>query len=543
MDWEDEFWSEILNRGFDYYINGHVKDFSVSDDLITAKVVGSKDYQVKITLHDNHVSHMSCNCSYGNNCKHMAAVLYQWESYLQHMQDNKTNNESINNKNIIDQATNSQIRDFLLYVLDNDNNLALKFKTFVNNEITKDDIQEYKNQVDHIIQSHMDRYHYIDYLEATNFAIDMEKFLNEDVKMMINSKCYDEAFDVSVYLFLQVCDVDMDDSGGDSGSIVCKCINIWNEILNQCDNSTTDKMFQWFVSHLDNHSDYLDDYIKDIFMKRFKDEKYLKEKLSFVDDKIKQSTDMKQPWYVRSNIQEWLKYRIQIMMELNYPDEDIDKFCEKYWNYTFIRKMYVSIYIDNQEYDKAIDILLESIDLDADRPGLVDDYRKQLIELYILTGNTEQYKKQLYIIITDNTRVDLDYYRELKSLYSNEEWITIRDKIFNKSPKNLYDLYKEEKMYDKLLDYALNGRGLYIVTKYLDDLKDIYPKQLLDKYQSELNREARHTASRSVYHEWVNYLRMMKQIQGGDIVVNEIVDVWKVKYKNRRALMDELRKL
>ncbi|MCD7808337.1 MAG: SWIM zinc finger family protein [Erysipelotrichaceae bacterium] len=540
MDWEDEFWSEILNRGFDYYINGHVKDFNITDDMITAKVIGSKDYQVKVNLHNNHISHMSCNCAYGDNCKHMAAVLYQWDNYCYKI---KNAQETTSNENLINQATDLQIKEFLLNVLNKDSSLALKFKTFIQNKIIDSDVQEYKNHIDRIIQSHMDRYHYINYSEATNFAIDLEKFLNEDVQMMLNSKCYDAAFDVSVYLFLQVCDVDIDDSGGDSGSIVCECIKIWDKILDQCHNDTSDKMFQWFINHLNSYSDYLDDYLKEFLMKRFKEEKYLKDKLSFIDNKIQQSKDMSKPWYIRSQMEEWLKYRIQIMIELNFSDETIDKFCEEYWNYSFIRKMYISIYIDNHEYDNAIQVLLESIDLDADYPGLVDNYRKQLIDLYKMIGDLEQYKKQLYIIITEDTRVDLDYYRELKSLYSSDEWVMIRNEIFEKSPRNIYDLYQEEKIYDKLLDYVLNSRGLYTITEYLDDLKDIYPTQLLDKYQTELNKEARHTASRTEYHEWVNYLRRMKEIEGGDKVVQQIVDDWKVKYKNRRALMDELSKL
>ena len=41
----------------------------------------------------------------------------------------------------------------------------------------------------------------------------------------------------------------------------------------------------------------------------------------------------------------------------------------------------------------------------------------------------------------------------------------------------------------------------------------------------------------------VDHIIAMKRIGGGDKVVDEIIKKWKVQYKNRTAMMDELSKI
>ena len=52
-----------------------------------------------------------------------------------------------------------------------------------------------------------------------------------------------------------------------------------------------------------------------------------------------------------------------------------------------------------------------------------------------------------------------------------------------------------------------------------------------------------HTSDRKNYAYLVSLLRKMQQMEGGSKLVEQIVAEWKVKYRNRPAMMDELRKL
>ncbi len=52
-----------------------------------------------------------------------------------------------------------------------------------------------------------------------------------------------------------------------------------------------------------------------------------------------------------------------------------------------------------------------------------------------------------------------------------------------------------------------------------------------------------YAGGRKDYQHWVSLLRRMKKIEGGSQMVDEIVAGWKVRYKNRPAMMDELSRL
>ncbi len=82
-----------------------------------------------------------------------------------------------------------------------------------------------------------------------------------------------------------------------------------------------------------------------------------------------------------------------------------------------------------------------------------------------------------------------------------------------------------------------------MLMEYEEILKDIYPKELLKKYEYTVKDMATKTTSRTRYREIVSILRRMEKYPGGKELVLEITNDWKSRYKNRTAMMDELSKL
>ena len=83
MMWKNLFRSHILDRGYEYYHSGAVKNFLRNGNLISADVVGNEDYEVTIEIKNGEIDYMYCSCPYAtddNNCKHMAAVLFELEN-------------------------------------------------------------------------------------------------------------------------------------------------------------------------------------------------------------------------------------------------------------------------------------------------------------------------------------------------------------------------------------------------------------------------------------------------------------------------------
>ena len=80
--WKDLFREHILARGEMYYYDGAVQELQKTEHGYHAVVEGTEDYEVDIEMEDGQIYEMYCTCPYaedGNNCKHMAAVLYEIE--------------------------------------------------------------------------------------------------------------------------------------------------------------------------------------------------------------------------------------------------------------------------------------------------------------------------------------------------------------------------------------------------------------------------------------------------------------------------------
>jgi len=107
---------------------------------------------------------------------------------------------------------------------------------------------------------------------------------------------------------------------------------------------------------------------------------------------------------------------------------------------------------------------------------------------------------------------------------------------------------KREIVFSKLspyrgIDKLYELEGLYMVMEYEEILKDIYPKELLNKYENTIKAMATNTSGRAHYREIVSILRRMKKYPKGKEKVSEIVSDWRLRYRNRPAMMDELNKL
>ena len=69
----------ILERGWDYYCDGHIKELDVFDDEVSAVVGGAYDYKVSMTVdkNGNILSHYyDCPYDLGEYCKHEAVVMF-----------------------------------------------------------------------------------------------------------------------------------------------------------------------------------------------------------------------------------------------------------------------------------------------------------------------------------------------------------------------------------------------------------------------------------------------------------------------------------
>lgn len=576
MNWQKLFASHILERGYDYYCDGAVENIEIGRDDLRADVVGTEDYEVEISLNDGKVTDMYCSCPYaagGNNCKHMAAVLYEWTAdIMDEDEPEDTDNEDMDDdedaesmdlfepavtvcdykkksaavEKLVRSAERDIVQAFLVSVLAEDKKLLLRFRNMVNKCATNEDVEDYFEQIDEIADRYLGRDHFINYYQAYDFMLELEEIIDKDVRRMIDNGSHISAFHVMNHIFVLLGNVDMDDSGGETSMLAEQIYQLWLELLVKVNAQDKRKMFIWFTTHMDGSViDYLEEYIEQIIMEEFKEPEYEQDKLSFMEEMIEKAEKKDSGWSRDYAVGKWTVTYLKTLEEKNAPEDQLEEICKKYWNNSGVRRYYIDRYFEKKKYDRVLQVLDESIELDKAYRGQVLEYNQKKKEIYRLQGNKSAYIEQLWKLVLEQSAGDLDIYKELKAQYSEKEWLIKREELFKKLPANAHidRLYKEEKLYDRLLAYVLKSSGLYAVQSYENVLKKEYPKQILSKYQDEVNKMASCTGNRKHYADLVALLRRMKQIKGGSEIVETIVEEWKIKYRNRPAMMDELSKL
>lgn len=574
MNWQKLFASHILERGYDYYCDGAVENIEIGRDDLRADVVGTEDYEVEISLNNGKVTDMYCSCPYaagGNNCKHMAAVLYEWTAdIMDEDEPEDTDNEDMDDdaesmdlfepavtvcdykkksaavEKLVTSAERDIVQAFLVSVLAEDKKLLLRFRNMVNKCATNEDVEDYFEQIDEIADRYLGRDHFINYYQAYDFMLELEEIIDKDVRRMIDNGSHISAFHVMNHIFVLLGNVDMDDSGGETSMLAEQIYQLWLELLTKVNAQDKRKMFIWFTTHMDGSViDYLEEYIEQIIMEEFKEPEYEQDKLSFMEEMIEKAEKKDSGWSRDYAVGKWTVTYLKTLEEKNAPEDQLEEICKKYWNNSGVRRYYIDRYFEKKEYDRVLQVLDESIELDKAYRGQVLEYNQKKKEIYRLQGNKSAYIEQLWKLVLEQSAGDLDIYKELKAQYSEKEWLIKREELFKKLPANAHidRLYKEEKLYDRLLAYVLKSSGLYAVQSYENVLKKEYPKQILSKYQDEVNKMASCTGNRKHYADLVALLRRMKQIKGGSEIVETIVEEWKIKYRNRPAMMDELSKL
>lgn len=564
MNWKKMFANHILERGYDYYLENAVENMDISERTVRADVMGSEDYEVEISINNGEVTDMYCSCSYAaedRHCKHMAAVLYKWTENQEKKQiENVINTdlfrpvETMNDykkkvdavEMLVSGADESDVRSFLVSVLVEDKKLLLRFQNMIRKQVTKEDVKNYIGQIDTIADRYLGRNHFISYYEAGDFISELEEIIDSDIRRMMDNDNYLSAFEILNYIFVLIGDVDMDDSGGGTGMLADKIYQLWLELLVKVSAEEKKQMYDWFTSYLDGSViDYLEEYIEQIIMDEFEEKEYEQRKIDFIEEMIAKSERKGSDWCRDYAVGKWAVRYLELLKEKKATDEQIEEICKKYWNNSTVRRYYIDICMKRKEYDHVLQILDECLLLDKQYKGLVSEYSEKKKKIYLLQGNRNAYVEQLWQLVLEHEAGNLEFYRELKMQYTEEEWIVKREEIFKRIPAyaHVERLYKEEKLYDRLLAYVMNSPGLYALQEYERILEKEYPEQILVKYMDEVNKMAIYTSDRKRYAYLVSILRKMQNVKGGVGLVERIVAEWKVKYKNRPAMMDELRKL
>ena len=552
--WECLFKTHILARGWDYYENGAVSSLERTGTGYKATVEGSYDYEVEVEIYDNEIVDMFCDCPYaedGNYCKHMAAVLYEIEEKSAQMTSEvRENSTDIKTEleDVIKNIDESEVRNILLELALKDDSLQNQILTKYVDKISPVQMNRLKQEVEMIAWKYSDRSGYVDYYHAMDYVHDLEAFLDENVQNLIDKKLIMQAFELTNEVFHMVGNQDIDDSDGGTTWIANSCYEYWKQILDQATDEQRDQMFQWFKGRPQNYViDYMEDYISDFLMDEFHDTSMLLEKLRMLDELIERAGDktdcgsLYSSYYGFENI---ILKRLQIMKELNYSENEINEYRTKFRHFSAIRELEIKEYLDKKAYDKAIEVLEESKKLDKEYAGLVSKYSEQLIQIYHKTGQQEDYKKELICQVFSCRQDNLENVKLLKATCDEEEWCTYREQILNSNSclGIKFRFLEFEELYDRLLKTIVESGSIYTLDQYEKVLKKKFPDIVRDTYVNYVRKHAESVCDRKAYKGLMTYLKKITKYPDGRGKADQIAKEWKVIYRRRPAMMDELKK-
>lgn len=556
QSWSELFRPHILARGLNYYEMGAVQNLTKTKKGYSAIVEGSEEYEVEIETDGDEILDMYCTCPYaedGNACKHMAAVLCEIEETnpsedaqaIEKVSDFQSRENKL--KEVIERIPVEELRRMVEEFANQEesvyNHLMVHYAP-----IEKQQVERLKEEVSIIGDKYSDRSGFVDWYHAGEYTDALVMFLEENISTLLDRGYPKEAFELVNAVFYEIGNRDMDDSDGGTGYVACRCYEYWKEILETCNSEEKENMFQWFLAHEKNYViDYMEDYITDFLVDEFCDKEILMKKLQQLDAEIERAGEK------NLSGSEFLAYygevsniraRINIMEKLGYSRTEILDYRKKYRNFAEIRQLEIEEYLEEKAYDKAIVVLKESKEKDKGNELLVSEYSKQLIRIYKLIKDSENYKKELLFFVFQCRQSNLDYIKRLKAASHVKEWMEYRDKILKSEKSYLVwmDLLVEEEMYEQLLEKIEEQGSAYILEQYEKILKKRFPKRVRDLYIKYVKASMSSVSDRKKYRELIRYLKKIARYPDGKRLTKEIADEWRKEYKRRSALIDELKK-
>lgn len=236
-DWRELFKPWILERGRVYFSGGHVVELEEEGFLVCAKVSGSQEYQVEIRSDSDGVLRMACDCPYaerGENCKHMAAVLFALEDVPEQ--------ERTDWQTALEQLPVEKLRELLRDLAVGDHALQARIVRVVSGP--GNEPEQWRKDMEQILLKHSDYRGDIVYGHEYHCLADLAQYLEDSLPYLLIDGQVMEA----VQLVFNVYDtafgetLSNDDSGGHAlVSQVCR--NAFEQILSKADDRERRKIF------------------------------------------------------------------------------------------------------------------------------------------------------------------------------------------------------------------------------------------------------------------------------------------------------------
>jgi uncharacterized Zn finger protein len=571
-EFEQHIDEDILKRGLQYFKKGYVTSVDeLSGGEYEATVEGSETYTVHMEVKNGVINGQYCTCPYdlGPVCKHEVAVMF----YLQQEElgieakpgkkskakasvnlksslspkkpKKKTIQEQLNE--ILDKLSTDELKGYIGECCNKDKafrELFLAHYLHLIQPVSKD---LYAHQIQAIVKSAAGRYGYLDYAAARKVGKAMVE-LSQVADKKMSEENYREAMYMGCAMLEEMTKAinHGDDSNGDLGGSIEAGQDILFQVAENCtDTAVRRELFDYALNAYqqqlfkgwDWHFHLLDLAIE--LIETEEDKSVIAELI----DRIKPTGESWDFDYERAR-----GMKLEFIRKTE-GEAEVNRYLEDNTDNNNFRRELILKAIKEKNYTKAISLAEAGIVADQkDKPGLADEWKWHLLNVYQLQGDTANIILQArYLFLKSGRFRPQEMFEIMKKQVAPDEWKhffeqLVADRI--KSEKwvrfhSIADMYIWEEQWENLLKLLMANKSMENIEYVEKYLSDRYAEQLVGMYYNAIEEYLKDSVGRNFYKTACKYIRRMIKLGGRDEADHLIAELRK-QYPQRRALMEEL---
>lgn len=565
-DWERLFSPAILSCGYDYFADDRITRLKALSDGWEATASGSMDYSVFI---DEGLERASCTCPYFADhgpYKHVAATCYEieYQASFDSTRDNR-NRPEIDLAELAASLDERTRFEFLLEALEGNARLKSRFIRLFADSTLSDLKSDFLQGAYEIVRANGYR-GFVDWRSASRCEAELRRFTSEFLDPLIRRGSYSHAFAITAALALLLQRIAIDDSDGFFDGMMDACESHWKRLFESGDDPLKREMFEWMSSfvkdELETNEDeadirwYLKERTEQFIVESFSEDGRYTCELESLADRLVESDDSICRVYANGSFYErpsekairWGLVKMRCMEASGEPDEAVEAYALGFPACLEIIQPLVDK-ARKHDSEKALALLKQCKSRMQDKQ-YPTEVSLQLFELLKEAGRTDEAREELLDLAahgraTDNQQFR-SWFRQLKKL-SGTRWSKYEKSLaaaFEDSPHKLYELYAEAGAHERLLAALEQSGSRYDFDRYRNVLAQHYPEKYLAVYERDIKETLfGQPQPRKIYRGQVFLMLEMQKISGGEEAVSRLVCDLKEAYPQRRALMEELKRL
>lgn len=544
--WKNYFKPWILERGREYYHDNCVTILIHTENEIQARVEGSEEYCVEIQLSNGMPVDMFCDCPYadgGENCKHMAAVLFAVEAKEYTFEEDSEEEENDPEYDslwteAVDRLPEQTLRELLKELAAEDGELQERLILLYSGQTPADAVFRWKEDLMEMVWEAEDEHEFVDYREAYGLMSDMADYMERRLQPMLDAGLVMEAYHLVSTVLVTASDVDMDDSDGGLTMLTACCQDAWRKVFETASDAQREDLYWLFQVEIGCiEHDFIRDEVEDLFLNLDWEESLQQRNLVMLDYKI--AGCGKRDYHISG----YLEHREKIMRRLGSSEEAVVCFWKAHIDRSIARERLLEIYLQS-DVEEAVDMLRVCKELDQENPHKLVQHSETLIRLYKENGMQSQYEEELRFLVQDCRHIQVPYLRLLKEAVSSEEWKQNVENILTtaKNWSDRFTILSFEEQYQLLLDEIKKLSYLRYLLDYEHELKNWSAEQTMNCYVELLKSEMVRASNRKQYWSAIQHLKKISKYPNGKQAAQALARYWKEYHNNRPAMKDELKK-